>query len=334
MNDLARIIEHLRHFETVGIAGLYCTPDAIIELANRYAATLFHAENLQGTSLEEVQGGQVLIELLKDLPTQLTTCEVCLHEELYCRVRLLSVDDGCLILLEDLTEYYQREKFQLDSTHTVVHDLKAPLSVIKGYANLIPQLGQVNPQQHQFLDRIQSAADNMVRLINDLLDLTWIDAHKPIDPTKYRPEFLVQTALDGLHTTLKNRHIQCTTEYAENLPQITGDSKRLQRAINHVIGNAVNFSRHDGKIWVRVYPAEAEILCIEVQDEGVGIAPESLPYIFERFFRIPNPEEEISGNGLGLAIVKGVVERHGGTVVAESIPETGSTFRIYLPVEA
>ena len=262
-----------------------------------------------------------------------TQCQ--LTDDLACLVRINpSETGGYLILLEDVSAYHEREKYQHDAMHMVAHDLKTPISVIKSYADLIKNMGQLSPPQEQFLGRILLAAENMSSLVSDLLDLAWIDANSPLELTATRLEFALNNSMESLQSTAKTKHINLVTEYAENLPTLLADTTRLQRVFTNLIANAIKFSPEGTTITVRARQLDAKELEVAVIDEGCGISAEHLPYIFTRFYQAPNALEDQSatGSGLGLAICSAIVEKHGGLIRVESEPERGTTFYVHLPI--
>jgi two-component system phosphate regulon sensor histidine kinase PhoR len=334
-DNVARTIHML---DTLGIPALFCRLDGIVQQVNEAAAVLLHDEShrLQGALLDELDGFEELAKLINVCDRAPTVQECTIGFTLHCQVRLRMVrEQGCLVILNDISEYHEREKFQRDAMHMVAHDLNTPISVVKSYADLVNQMGSLTPPQLQFLDRIKLAAEHMHRLVRDLLDLTWIDTNAPLDLETTRLAYVIQAIVDNLRTTAAEKQIDLRLVAPDELPPIQADPGRLNRVVNNLLSNAIKFSPKGSIITVGVdQPNEAE-LRVAVTDNGPGIAEEHLNRIFDRFYRVPQSDDEqnAKGSGLGLAIVSAIVEKHGGRVEVESIVGEGTTFLIYLPVD-
>ncbi|MCI0709913.1 MAG: HAMP domain-containing histidine kinase [Chloroflexi bacterium] len=324
--------------DTLGIPALFCRPDRIVQQVNEAAAVLLHDEShrLQGAMLDELEGFDELAKLIRDCERTPTVQEVTIGLTLHCQVRLRQVgDEGCLVILNDISEYHEREKYQRDAMHMVAHDLNTPISVVKSYADLINQMGSLTPPQLQFLDRIKLAAEHMSRLVRDLLDLTWIDTNAPLELETTRLQYVVQTVVENLRTTAAEKRIDLRLTAKDDLPPIQGDPGRLSRVINNLLSNAIKFSPAGLIVSIDIDRQSENELRIAVTDNGPGIPEEHLARIFDRFYRVPQSEDEqnAKGSGLGLAIVNAIIEKHGGRVEVKSKVGEGTTFIICLPVE-
>lgn len=330
------VAQTIHVLDTLGIPAIFCRPDGIVQQVSEAAAVLLHDEShrLQGAILDELDGFDELAKLVGDCARTPTAQEVTIGMTLHCQVRLRQVgEEGCLVILNDISEYHEREKYQRDAMHMVAHDLNTPISVVKSYSDLIHQMGSLTPPQHQFLDRIKLAAEHMHRLVRDLLDLTWIDTNAPLELETTRLPYVVQTVVENLCTTAAEKQIDLRLTAADDLPTIQGDPGRLSRVVNNLLSNAIKFSPTGSVISIDIDRQGESELRIEVTDNGPGIAEEHLGRIFDRFYRVPQSEDEqnAKGSGLGLAIVNAIIEKHGGRVAVKSAVGEGTTFTIYLP---
>lgn len=322
----------------VGIPAFICHMDTIIKHANHQFSHILEIDQdiLEGLALYAVGGFGTIAEAItrQDRWDDVVDCTT---GKTYWQARLYQLaDDQCLVVLQDVTDYRERENFQRDAMHMVAHDLKTPISVVKSYADLIKQLGDMNPQQNQFLDRIKTAVTDMSGLVIDLLDLTWIDTNSPLNREETRIEFLVKTSVESLQIRARKENIDIDLVYEENLPLILADPDRLRRVFGNLLSNAIKFSPAGSRIKAEVSncPADHQV-CVTISDNGPGIPPEHLPHIFDRFYQAPRPdgEKRIRGSGLGLAIVQGLVEKHGGIIEVSSVMGEGTEFKIYLPTQ-
>jgi PAS domain S-box-containing protein len=216
---------------------------------------------------------------------------------------------------------------------TLSHELRTPLNAILGYARLL-RSGVVSlDKAHRAIEIVERNAATLTHLVDDILDVSRIISGKvrlniqPVDlPT------LVRNAVETLAPAAEAKQLQIATDIDANAAPISGDADRLQQVVWNLVSNAVKFTSRGGHIDVSVSRSDAQI-DIVVRDTGIGIKPELLPHIFERFRQGDSGStRQFGGLGLGLAIVRHLVELHGGTVEASSDGEgRGATFRVRLP---
>jgi signal transduction histidine kinase len=241
------------------------------------------------------------------------------------------------LMTAELTEL---ERLRAQVVAVASHELKTPLSVIKGYVSLLRDgiYGDVPEEQAKILISVGEQTDRLARLIQQLLDISRFEAGggrlevQPIQPH----EFFSQFASSFEVLALQNE-IDFTIEVDESLPEeLQGDPDRLSEVFGNLLSNAFKFTPREGRIKLTARPAsrpDDEAVVIEVSDTGVGIPGEELPRIFEKFFQVENEAQPKSvGSGLGLAISKEIVDAHGGTITAESEVGRGTTFRVLLPL--
>ena len=240
---------------------------------------------------------------------------------------------GKVCVLRDVTEYKQLEKMKNEYVSTVSHDLKAPLSLIRGYASMLPMVGEMNNQQREYTNKILEGIDDITHMADDLLDMRRIDSASLLTVEKVSPSGLFNEVVADLQPQILNRKIQIMPELtlSQDLT-IEADKVLLHRALYNLLENAVKFSPLGAQVNLRLQ-ANAESVVFVIQDHGAGIAPLDLKAIFNRVTRLVNVDGTVQKeSGLGLSIVKSIAERHQGKVWAESQLGKGSTFYLEIPV--
>jgi signal transduction histidine kinase len=240
---------------------------------------------------------------------------------------------GMVVVLHDVTHFKNLERVKNEFVATASHDLRNPITSIKGFNMLIKQAGPLNDNQTEFVQRIQNATENMEELVENMLDLAKMDLdaeqkHEILDVTnvlweladEFQPQAEAKRQLLVLGQTVDDSTVQ-------------GDALKIRQALRNLIGNAIKYTPYGGTVTLSL-EHKSDMVCIHVKDTGYGIPPADLPYIFDRFYRVRNNgHADIEGNGLGLAIVKTIAEGHGGDVTVESELGKGSCFSFTLPLK-
>jgi signal transduction histidine kinase len=214
----------------------------------------------------------------------------------------------------------------------VAHDLKTPITSIKSYADLVRQGGELTDRQKLYLQRIEMAVESMTSLIDDLLDLVWLEGGMQLKMVPCNLMDVVRSQVAALEGYAQARGITLHLTSGDNLTVIHADPRRLGQVVSNLVSNGIKYNRKGGNVWVHVarLPQTMEIT---VCDDGIGIPAEDLPHIFDRFFRAQREEtSRVEGSGLGLSIAKAIVERHNGVINVESILGQGTTFHVILPL--
>jgi len=219
---------------------------------------------------------------------------------------------------------------------TLSHELRTPLNAILGWVQML-QTGMVSPERlRHAIDVIGRNTNLQARLIEDILDVSRIISGKlEIEHAPVLIAPLIDTVVSGMMPAAQGKNIELVKTIPADLPVIDGDAKRLHQVLGNVLSNAVKFTPGGGRIDVRcAYQDDA--IVIEVQDSGAGIAPEFLPYVFDRFRQADSRAiRRHGGLGLGLAIARHLIEQHDGDIRATSAgPGLGTTVHIRLPVSA
>jgi signal transduction histidine kinase len=231
------------------------------------------------------------------------------------------------------------ERLRAEFVSVASHELKTPLSVIKGYVSLLEDgiYGEVPEEQQKVLAAIGDQGDRLARLVQQLLDVSRFEAggaRLHIQPVALR-SFLKDLA-ESFEPLAVQSEIDFRMEASPDLPDtVSVDPDRMNEVVGNLLSNAFKFTPRQGKIVLAAHRGmrqNDQAIVIEVTDTGVGIPPEKLPRVFEKFYQVENSAQPLSvGSGLGLAISKEIVEAHEGTITAESRVGRGTTFRVIIP---
>jgi two-component system phosphate regulon sensor histidine kinase PhoR len=245
-------------------------------------------------------------------------------------------DAGLLLLLDDVTHVRRLEAIRSDFAANVSHELRTPITSIKGYAETLLEVGLDDGRSREFLEIIHRSARRLEAIVDDLLALARIEhGGREVIDVEARPcavGAIVDASVGLLAEAARAKSITLTTTVEPGLT-VVGARHLLEQALANLLSNAIKYSGSGTTVTIsgrrRSDPPEIEIA---VRDEGPGIAPEHLPRLFERFYRVDRARSRaLGGTGLGLAIVKHIAIAHGGRPEVESAVGRGSTFRIVLP---
>jgi signal transduction histidine kinase len=262
---------------------------------------------------------------------------------------------GTVSLVRDVTELMRVDEMKSEFISLVSHELRTPLTSIKGYTDLVMagDAGPINPEQAEFLGIAKSNVDRLVLLINDLLDISRIEAGRiKLHPTTVDLTMLFGETIRSFKPQLEAKAQIVSADLPKRKLQVLADRDRLSQILWNLLSNAHKYSPTGSRIRIKVKPVEAArmtsnapelierhapMIAITVEDEGIGIAAQDQEKLFTKFFRVDNSlTREIGGTGLGLAIVKNFVEMQGGHVWVESPldAQTGQGTRFTFTVPA
>ena len=237
-----------------------------------------------------------------------------------------------LVLMRDRTEAEQLAQLRADFVANASHELRTPLASLKGFVETLQGAAKDDPVARQrFLGVMQAEASRMARLIDDLLSLSRIEMREHVQPSgTVDLAAVIGEAIRALEANAAAAGISIVGPRT-NSATITGDRDELAEVAQNLIQNAIKYGRRGGKVEV-VLDRQDDRVVMTVADDGIGIAPEHLPRLTERFYRVSTKESrERGGTGLGLAIVKHIVNRHRGDLTITSQPGQGSRFTVSLP---
>jgi two-component system NtrC family sensor kinase len=239
---------------------------------------------------------------------------------------------GAAVTMQDISYIKELDRLKSDFIHTVSHDLRSPLTAILGYTELIERTGSLNPNQHEFLHRLQGSVQHITSLVNDLLDLGRLEAGFDTRRELVQLEGVLKYSLDMFDAQIKNKKLNLAMDISSNLLPLRANPIRIRRMLDNLLGNAIKYTPDGGNVNVSISMQEHQII-LKVEDTGPGIPAEEQNNIFEKFYRATTAPNGVEGSGLGLAIVKSIVTSHQGRVWVESTVGKGSTFIVILPAQ-
>lgn len=251
------------------------------------------------------------------------------------RLIVRKVGNSALLLrLVDRSATHAAEKMRVDFVANASHELRTPLTTVLGYAESLED-GDVDAElAGTFAKTIRVEARRMLRIIEDLMSLSRIEADRFVSPSdKVSIGSILRSAVDNIRSSAQDCGCDLHLDLQEDLPAITGDFAQLVQLIDNLLSNAVRYGCVSPGCKIRASAALVDgYISVEVSDTGPGIPREHLPFITRRFYRVDAARSrESGGTGLGLAIVKHIVERHRGTLEIDSAPGKGTTVTIRLP---
>ncbi|EGG70071.1 sensor histidine kinase [Staphylococcus epidermidis] len=233
-----------------------------------------------------------------------------------------------VVVLHDITNLQKLENLRREFVANVSHELKTPITSIKGFAETLIE-GAKNDEQSldMFLNIILKESNRIESLVTDLLDLSHIEQQKELEINYMNLSELAINIIDNLQTQAYNKRIKIQSEIEKDVI-IEAHENKIAQVITNLLSNAINYSSEDNKVIVRVYRNDNKVY-LEIQDYGIGISETDQKRIFERFYRVDKARSRDSGGtGLGLSITKHIVEAHNGRIDVKSAPGKGSIFKV------
>jgi two-component system phosphate regulon sensor histidine kinase PhoR len=244
-----------------------------------------------------------------------------------------------LLAFHDLTPLRRVEEMRADFVANASHELRTPLAALSGFIDTLRGSAREDPAaRERFLPIMQAQADRMARLIDDLLSLSRIELNAHLRPDKQVDVgAIVRQVADSLQTLARDRNVEVKTLGSSAPLLVPGDRDELIRVFENLVENALKYAASGKRVDIALSAGEGpdgkREARIAVRDRGPGIAPEHLPRLTERFYRVDVSESRAQGGtGLGLALVKHILNRHGGRLTIESAPGQGATFTVHLPI--
>jgi two-component system phosphate regulon sensor histidine kinase PhoR len=358
MNEMARQL-HERINTIIGqrneIEGVLCSMiegviavdmDERVLSMNNAAARMFgcNPSEAQGRSIQEIVRNTVLRQFVTDTLSSVKPVErdvvLSSNGDLFLSGHGTLLQDaqgkqiGALIVLNDVTRLRRLEEIRRDFVANVSHEIKTPITAIKGFVETLREGAVKNPDDaERFLGIIEKHVERLEAIIEDLLNLSRIERgteRQENELVENSVKDVLETAIQVCEVGAVARKIDIELSCPENLFSKM-EPRLLEQAVVNLLDNAVKYSNEESSIRVEASQGEGEII-LSVRDEGCGIEKKHLSRLFERFYRVDKARSrQLGGTGLGLAIVKHIAQAHGGHVNVESTPGKGSTFSIYLP---
>ena len=327
---------------------LASTPDPVLVtdhqnrllLANPAAWQILHlsGEANLGQPIERLIFQPDLVELLKSTSSEKQSAELAFADT---RIYLATASPvlaggrqvGRICVMRDITQFKELDALKSEFVATVSHDLRSPLTLMRGYATMMEMVGELNEQQSGYVQKIIQGVESMARLVNNLLDLGRIEAGVDLQLEFIDVKEIVDRCTSNAQPQATIKQIQLVSRIDEvGIPPVQADPALLTQSIQNLIENAIKYTDSGGKVLVQV-KLNPETIAFEVSDTGIGIAPVDQPRLFEKFYRgAQRDARRRQGTGLGLAIVKSIAERHKGRVWVNSQLGKGSTFGFEIPI--
>jgi signal transduction histidine kinase len=250
---------------------------------------------------------------------------------------------GWAATLRDITLLKELEQMKNEFVNIVSHDLKNPIGSMMLAADLLPKAGELNERQEEIRIRLVETAKYMGELVEDLLDLGKIEAGLEMKRTPFDLSRQVVEVVEQLLPQAETKKQAIQLRMPEEVTAV-GNADRIKQALFNLVGNAIKYTPEGGKIEVKVTESApgqlpqastadtGKLIIVRVTDSGIGIPADSLPFLFDKFYRVRNEQtDRIKGTGLGLSITRSIIEAHDGRIWVESVEGEGSTFAFYLP---
>ena len=251
--------------------------------------------------------------------------------------RVVSKDQsliGIVTIFRDVTKEKEIDRMKTELVSMVAHELRSPLTSIAGFSELLLDRGITKEQSHEYAGIILKESNRLGDLINKFLDISRIESGRSqMNKVPLHMGYIVQNILELNLYQAEKKSIRIELDIPEELPLVSVDKEMMEEVILNLYSNAAKYSPKNTTITIAVYVQEDELI-VKIRDEGYGISEQSLPNIFNKFYRVSDNENvrDISGSGLGLSLVKEIVETHGGSIWVESELGNGSTFYFTLPI--
>ena len=241
---------------------------------------------------------------------------------------------GWVVVLNDITAWKRMENLKAEFIGIASHELRTPLAIIMGYVSILTEelTDRLNATEREFMDSIVESGERLTRIVDELVQFAEAEGGEVrFTGLEIDLREIAHEAVSALEARMREKGIEVREEFPPQRAKVQGDRKMLLGVLRHLLGNAVNFSRPEGKITV-VIGERDDFYQVDVKDTGVGIPQVELPRIFDKFYQVEeHMTRRVGGLGLGLSIAKRAVELHGGEIWAESVLGQGSTFSFTLP---
>lgn len=239
-----------------------------------------------------------------------------------------------VLISVDRTEDYSTDEDDLDFTALAAHELRGPITVIKGYLDVLRQELTLTDDQLAFFERLDVSADRLTTYINNILNVSRYDRrHLQVHLKEETLSKIYGSVGDDLDLRARTHHRMLNVNFPEDLPTVAADRGSLSEVIVNLVDNAIKYSSEGGLVVISAKPIE-NFVEVSVQDNGIGIPGALLSHIFDKFYRSHRSRENTVGTGLGLYITKAIIESHGGTISVRSDEGHGTVFAFTIPTYA
>ncbi len=310
-------------------------------LANHAATSALRQganDAMSGMETEKVIKLRPLLALLQSTISERQSTEIILPDNrtYLATASPVMVDQrqiGRVCIMRDITHFKELDTMKSEFVATVSHDLRSPLTLMRGYATMLDTVGELNEQQQGYVKKIVTGVENMSRLVNNLLDLGRIEFGVGLQVENVSVLDIIERVTGALQLQASQKNIQLTLELPKDMPHaVQADQALLHQAVYNLVENAIKYTPENGEVKIRTI-SNPDNLIFAISDSGIGIHTEDVPHLFEKFYRGKQREARAQpGSGLGLAIVYSIAESHHGRIWVESTVGKGSTFFLLIPL--
>jgi two-component system, OmpR family, phosphate regulon sensor histidine kinase PhoR len=241
---------------------------------------------------------------------------------------------GVAIVIKNITELKKLEFLKSQFVSMVSHELKAPVAAVYGFLKLISDksMNLTPEKQNEFIDRSIIRLDSLLKMVNDLLDISRMEMKTTQREIKELnlPD-IISNVLELFQLEIKKKNIEVKLDAVSSLPSLSGDQDEITRLFTNLISNGIKYNKQNGSLQIKIEKID-DYLVTEIKDSGIGMKSTERNKLFHEFYRIKNEfTKDISGTGLGLSIVKRIIDSYAGKIEVESEFGNGTTFRVFLP---
>ena len=328
-------------------AVLASTSDAVIVtdhterilLINRAAEQIFglKAHHVSGRSVTNVISDKALVEALTGNDGVPRSVEVSMENDkvYYANASTIVSKEGQVFgrvaVLRDITYLKEIDEMKSEFVSTVSHDLRSPLTFMRGYTTMLPMVGELNDKQSEYIDKILLGIDQMTQLVDDLLDLGRIEAGVDLVDEEFGVRPLLEDIAEEYWQHAHLAGLKLEVDIGNGVSTMKGDRALIKQAITNLATNAIKYAPNSGNLVLKAEQLDDELI-FSINDSGPGIPKQDQHRLFEKFYRVQQRgTEKVKGSGMGLAIVKSIAEKHDGRVWCISQPGQGTSFFIGIP---
>lgn len=311
------------------------------EAIGRSMTEIVKVATLEGGSLKNLAPVSAVLDEGKTIAKNEQLIETKAGEQLWTEVSYSPIFDNVgrvtsgIAIIRNIQKDHEVEEIKSDFISIVSHELRTPLSAIKGFLSMTLKgdFGALNEKQFHYLTRVYQASQRMIDLVEDLLDVSYIESGKiNLNQSPLALENVIQDVVTELASMGFEKQITLKVNRKQRLPLVLADESRTRQILVNLVSNAIKYSFPQSEVNID-FKVEGDELVTMISDQGVGVAPSQVDRIFQKFGRIYNPmSTQAGGSGLGLYIVKRLVESHGGRIWVASREGRGSRFSFTLPI--
>ena len=305
----------------------------IIKLCNENFKKIVSNKSIEGKHYWEVLKEPELNKLIDKIRNEKKSISERIeiyNKTFLCSITFLPIKQDIVVLLSDISKIIELEKVKKDFIVNISHELKTPLTAIKGFIETLEE--EENIKNKDYVNIIRRHTDRLINIVNDLLFLSKLEEKdEKLEIEKVDMQELISKILKMFEQKLKSKNLRLKFEITDELLLISVDPFKIEQMFINLIDNAIKYT-DEGEISISLERKDKS-LKIEIKDEGIGIPKEHLPRIFERFYVVDKSHSrKLGGTGLGLSIVKHIILLHNGSIDVESSPGKGTKFIIILPI--